>query len=71
MNIFKLIENCGGKFHMEGLNNINKTEEAVVFISNHMGTMETMIFPGILASRRPVTFVVKKSLVSHPIFGPV
>jgi len=71
MNIFKLIENCGGRFHMEGLDNINKTDEPVVFISNHMGTMETMIFPGILASRRPVTFVVKKSLVSHPIFGPV
>jgi len=71
MNIFKLIENCGGRFHMEGLDNISKTEEPVVFISNHMGTMETMIFPGILASRRPVTFVVKKSLVSHPIFGPV
>ncbi|MCP4457588.1 MAG: 1-acyl-sn-glycerol-3-phosphate acyltransferase [Cytophagales bacterium] len=71
MNIFQLIENCGGKFHIEGLNNINKTDDPVVFISNHMGTMETMIFPGILASRRPVTFVVKESLVSHWLFGPV
>ena len=71
MNIFHSIEDCGGRFYIEGLDNINKTEEPVVFISNHMGTMETMIFPGILASRRPVTFVIKKSLVSHPIFGPV
>jgi 1-acyl-sn-glycerol-3-phosphate acyltransferase len=71
MDIFKLIENCGGRFHMEGLENINKIKEPVVFIGNHMGMLETMVFPGIIASRREVTFVVKESLVSHPLFGPI
>ncbi len=70
-NIFSLIEKCGGKFHIEGLNNINKTKEPVVFISNHMSMLETMIFPALIASKREVTFVVKKSLVTHPLFGPV
>jgi len=71
MDIFELIENCGGKFHMSGLENITKSADPVVFVSNHMGTMETMIFPGIIASRREVTFVVKESLERHALFGPV
>ncbi|KAA3611055.1 MAG: 1-acyl-sn-glycerol-3-phosphate acyltransferase [Calditrichaeota bacterium] len=71
MDIFKLTEMCGARYHLEGLDNINKTSEPVVFIGNHMGMLETMIFPGLIASRREVTFVVKDSLVSHPLFGPV
>lgn len=69
--ILNLIEKCGGRFHIEGLDNINKINEPVVFISNHMSIMESMIFPGIIASKREVTFVVKASLVTHPIFGYV
>lgn len=71
MDIFELIENCGGKFHIAGMENITKSKEPVVFVSNHMGTLETMIFPGIIASRREVTFVVKDSLERHALFGPV
>jgi len=71
LGVFNLIERCGGRFHIEGLNNIDKIKEPVVFISNHMSILESMIFPGLIASRRDVTFVVKESLVTHPIFGPV
>lgn len=71
LDVFNLIEKCGGRFHIEGLNNIDSIKEPVVFISNHMSIMESMIFPGLIASRRDVTFVVKESLVTHPIFSPV
>lgn len=71
MDIFELIEKCGGRYHIEGLNNISKIKEPVVFISNHMSMLESMIFPGLIASKREVTFVVKQSLVTHPLFGPV
>jgi 1-acyl-sn-glycerol-3-phosphate acyltransferase len=30
-----------------------------------------MVFPGLIAPHRDVTFVVKDSLVRHPLFGPV
>jgi 1-acyl-sn-glycerol-3-phosphate acyltransferase len=30
-----------------------------------------MVFPGLIAPHRDVTFVVKDSLVRHPVFGPV
>ena len=70
-NVFKLIENCGGKFHIEGLNNIKEYTEPVVYISNHMSAMESMIFPYLIAPFKEVTFVVKESLVKHFLFGPV
>jgi 1-acyl-sn-glycerol-3-phosphate acyltransferase len=69
--VFKLIENCGGKIHITGLDYLRNCEGPVVFISNHMSTMETMIFPCIINPIKKITFVVKDSLVSHPFFGSI
>jgi 1-acyl-sn-glycerol-3-phosphate acyltransferase len=69
--IFKFIEKTGGIFHVTGMENITKSKGPVLFISNHMSTLETMIFPCIIQPLRDVTFVVKESLVKHPLFGDV
>jgi 1-acyl-sn-glycerol-3-phosphate acyltransferase len=70
--ILKFLEDCGAKFHIEGFEHLDAVkDEPVVFISNHMGTLETMIFPGLVAPVKPVTFVVKESLTRNPLFGPV
>lgn len=69
--IFRFIEETGGKFHITGMDNITKSPGPVLFISNHMSTLETMIFPCIIQPLREVTFVVKESLVKHPLFGDV
>lgn len=69
--IFRFIEKSGGQFHITGMENITKEPGPVLFISNHMSTLETMVFPGIIAPLRDVTFVVKDSLVRHPLFGDV
>jgi 1-acyl-sn-glycerol-3-phosphate acyltransferase len=70
-HIFRFIEKCGGIFHLSGMENITVTPEPVLFIGNHMSTLETMILPGIISPLRKVTFVVKESLVKHPLFGDV
>jgi 1-acyl-sn-glycerol-3-phosphate acyltransferase len=70
-DIFKSIEGCGGRFHLNGLDNVRKTDEPLVIISNHMGTLETVIFPCIFVPFRPTTFVVKDSLVKGRVFGPI
>jgi len=71
-DILKLLEDCGGKFHITGFENLDEVkDEPVVFISNHMGTLETMIFPGLIAPVKEVTFVVKDKLTQNKIFGPV
>lgn len=69
--ILRFIEKSGGKFHISGMENINRVDGPVLFISNHMSTLETMVFPGLIAPLRKVTFVVKDSLVKHPLFGDV
>lgn len=69
--IFRLIEQTGGMFHITGMENIIKETGPVLFIGNHMSTLETMILPGIIEPLRQVTFVVKESLVKHPLFGDV
>lgn len=69
--IFQFIERTGGKFHITGMENISKPSGPVLFISNHMSTLETMVLPCIVAPHREVTFVVKESLVKHPLFGDV
>ncbi|MCK4631534.1 MAG: 1-acyl-sn-glycerol-3-phosphate acyltransferase [Bacteroidales bacterium] len=70
-SVMKLIENFGGRFHIKGLDNIRQSDGPVVFVSNHMSTLETLVFPCIIASEKEVTFVVKDSLVNLPVFGPI
>lgn len=69
--IFRYIEQTGGQFHLSGMKNIASDPEPVLFIGNHMSTLETMILPCLISPERKVTFVVKESLVRHPLFGDV
>lgn len=69
--IFSFIEKTGGNFSISGMENIAKDPAPVLFIGNHISTLETMVLPGLIAPHREVTFVVKESLVKHPFFGHV
>ncbi len=69
--IFKLLEGCTGKFHITGMNHIHNLDEPVVFISNHMSNIESNTFGIMIRPYRPMTYVVKESLLNFPIFGPV
>jgi len=69
--VFQHIEGCGGRFHIRGLDNLKKTKEPLIIVSNHMSTLETIIFPCLIAPFRPMTFVVKEALVKGRMFGPI
>lgn len=71
VNTMHLLEISGAIFNISGFDNIRDLKKPVVFISNHMSTLETMVFPGLIAPLIDVTFVVKDSLVSYPAFGPI
>ncbi|MCB9223171.1 MAG: 1-acyl-sn-glycerol-3-phosphate acyltransferase [Crocinitomicaceae bacterium] len=71
LSVMELIERCGGRFHLEGLDNIDKIQDPVIFTSNHMSMMDPLIFPGIMAHRRRINFVAKNSVVSGKFFGPI
>jgi 1-acyl-sn-glycerol-3-phosphate acyltransferase len=70
-HIFKFIEKTGAKFHITGMEHFTGSPEPVLFIGNHMSTLETMILPSIIGPHKELTFVVKDSLVRHPLFGDV
>lgn len=69
--IFRDIERSGGVFDISGFDNIRRSRNPVVFISNHISTLETVIFPVLIAPIKRVTFVVKERLVKGPYFGPI
>lgn len=71
MNI-NLVERCGGKIHISGLDNINKLQgRPAVLMGNHMSLLETALFHAILRPRIDFTFVIKESLLDVPFFGNI
>lgn len=66
-----ILEKVGCKIYIEGLNNIYALKKPCVFIANHMSTLETFLLPAMIRPAQKVTFVVKKSLIDMPLFGPV
>ena len=66
-----LIERMGCPIEIEGMNAIEAVDGPCLFVANHMSTLETFMLPAMIRPRRPVTFVVKKSLTTMPFFGPV
>jgi len=59
----RIIEGCGGRFEITGLDHVRNLQRPVVFVSNHMSTMETLVLPVLIVQFRKVTYVVKEKLV--------
>ena len=69
--VFNYIEKTGAAIDIKGLDNLRNEEGPLVIVANHMSTLETFVFPFLVGSLKECSFVVKKSLVTNPIFGPV
>jgi 1-acyl-sn-glycerol-3-phosphate acyltransferase len=69
--IFKMVEKCNGRFHITGLTNIRNLTEPVVFVSNHMSSLEGNVLGCLLPQSQEISFVIKESLTRYPVFGPV
>jgi 1-acyl-sn-glycerol-3-phosphate acyltransferase len=71
LDILHALENVGVAVKITGMSNIRKFDGPAVFIGNHMSTLETFVLPCIVQPVKEVTFIVKKSLVTMAVFGPV
>jgi 1-acyl-sn-glycerol-3-phosphate acyltransferase len=71
LNTLRLLERAGVRFEVTGLEHVASVPGPCVFIGNHMSTLETFVLPVILLPFTRVTFVVKESLLTYPLFGPV
>jgi 1-acyl-sn-glycerol-3-phosphate acyltransferase len=69
--ILEAMEAVGMKVVVEGMDQLRSFDGPCVFVANHMSTLETFVLPAILHPVKPISFVVKESLVRVPVFGPI
>ena len=69
--IIKNLERCGARFRIEGMDKARAAGGPVVFVANHMSTLETVVLPGLIRPMLPVTYVVKRKLMNGLVWGPV
>ncbi len=62
------LEEAGVKFSITGVEHIDNLEGPCVIIGNHMSMMETLLLPTIIAPMKKVTYVIKESLLTYPVF---
>ncbi len=68
----KLIEECGGRIHLRGLDKLRALNgRPVVLIGNHMSLLETAVFHAIIRPYMDFTFVIKAALLDVPHFGDI
>lgn len=70
-DILRALENVGVTIEITNMGAMRKFEGPAVFVANHMSTLETMVLPSIIQPVKETTFIVKKSLITMPVFGPV
>ncbi|MBE3064084.1 MAG: 1-acyl-sn-glycerol-3-phosphate acyltransferase [Spirochaetes bacterium] len=71
--VLRTIERNRGRFEITGIDRVRSAagQGPLIFISNHMSTLETQVLPALIAPFMPVTFVVKERLATSPVFGPI
>lgn len=67
-DLVRTLESVGVRFEIENTSAFRTLAGPCVFVSNHMSTLETLVFTAIIEPYREITFVVKESLVRYPVF---
>ena len=65
------LERCQARLHIEGMDRVRASEGPLVFVANHMSTLETVALPGLIVPMKPVTYVVKEKLMHGFFWGPI
>lgn len=62
------LESVGVKISVDNTKSFINLSQPCVFTGNHMSVLETFILPGIIRPYRNITFVIKDSLLTYPVF---
>ncbi len=66
--VIRGFEDVGVRIDISGIENIEQLKEPCVIIGNHMSMMESLVLPAMVQPIKPVTFIVKETLLSYPVF---
>ena len=66
--VLQALEKIGVHIEVSGVDSLKAIEGSIIIVGNHMSMMETMLLPGIIQPIKPVSFVVKESLLDYPVF---
>lgn len=69
-HILTHVERHRGILNVDGLDHILSSEQNYVIIANHTSSLEAQVLPSLLSTRK-VGFVLKKSLLTTPVYGPI
>jgi 1-acyl-sn-glycerol-3-phosphate acyltransferase len=68
LSILRTMEYVGGIIEITGMDILKEIKRPVVFISNHMSSLETMILPCMIEPYVDSTFVIKRGIYNMPVF---
>jgi 1-acyl-sn-glycerol-3-phosphate acyltransferase len=70
-DVLETLESVGVRFEITGIEHLERLKSPCVVIANHMSVLETNVLPVVIQPIKPVTFVVKQSLLDYPVFKHV
>lgn len=69
--VTKLVEKLGGYIEIDGFEGIKDLNRPVVWVANHMSSLETYMLPPMLMTWPGLIIVLKEELAHYPLFGNV
>jgi len=68
LEVLRALESVGLQVEISGLEHLKELGAPCVIVGNHMSMLETFVLPGVVRPFLPVTFIVKESLLTYPVF---
>jgi len=69
--VLRALERTGLQVSVAGVEHLQGLDSPCVIVGNHVSMMDTVIVPGIVVQERPMTFIIKESLMEYPVFKHV
>lgn len=71
LECLRILERVGITVEVTGLDHFRELDSPCVVIANHMSALETVVLPIVMQPLHPMTFIIKQSLLTYPVFGPI
>jgi 1-acyl-sn-glycerol-3-phosphate acyltransferase len=69
--ILQDLERTGLQVTISGIQHLQNLQSPCVIVGNHVSMMDTVVLPAIIVQERPMTFIIKESLMHYPVFKHV